>query len=289
MDNKSRIYLAILVVGMVLLYSPKLFGQDQDNADTINHRKNFPKKVEKVGSMPKRENFWIFFMAGQSNMAGRGFVEPGDTLPHPRILTLGHDGHWTLAKEPLHRGEPRLTGLDCGLAFGRELLKHLSDSIHIALIPCAVGGSSLAQWLGDSLHRGVYLWSNFKAKADIAAQYGEIKGVLWHQGEKDAKLGLVLPYGPGLIKLIDRFRAYLQDQLLPIIVGELGANLLDEQDQANRKAINSIVEEVAENDKNLIMVKTQDLTTHDHFHFDSQSLRIMGKRYAQAFLSLHPK
>ncbi|MEQ8808135.1 MAG: sialate O-acetylesterase, partial [Imperialibacter sp.] len=29
---------------------------------------------------------WVFVMAGQSNMAGRGIVEPQDTVTNPRIL-----------------------------------------------------------------------------------------------------------------------------------------------------------------------------------------------------------
>ncbi|MBK8280134.1 MAG: hypothetical protein IPK94_08490 [Saprospiraceae bacterium] len=39
-------------------------------------------------------------MAGQSNMAGRGLLEPEDTIPDPRIFTLDVSDHWVQAKSP---------------------------------------------------------------------------------------------------------------------------------------------------------------------------------------------
>ena len=34
----------------------------------------FPKRIETMSSSIKKENVWVFIMAGQSNMAGRGAV-----------------------------------------------------------------------------------------------------------------------------------------------------------------------------------------------------------------------
>lgn len=61
-------------------------------------------------------------------MAGRGMVEPADTTPDPRTFTINTGGDILVAKEPLHFYEPALAGLDCGLSFGKELLKHIPDS-----------------------------------------------------------------------------------------------------------------------------------------------------------------
>lgn len=44
---------------------------------------HFPVAVEKATSLPPKEKFYIYLLAGQSNMAGRGFVQPGDTLTSP--------------------------------------------------------------------------------------------------------------------------------------------------------------------------------------------------------------
>ena len=216
-------------------------------------------------------------------------AEPEDTLPHGRILTVTADRKWVFAKEPLHYYEPRLKGLDCGLAFGRELLEQVGDSIHIAMLPCAVGGSSIGQWLGDSLHRDVRLLSNLKGNVDFAQQYGVMKGILWHQGEKDARLGLTRSYQKNLKDLIALFRGYIQNDSVPVILGELGSNPSDQRDQKNRDAINRTVWNVAMEDKYVGVVSTQDLSKRDDDHFDSRSLRIMGKRYAQTFVSLKMK
>lgn len=78
--------------------------------------KNFPKSTVYVNSTPKKENLWVFVMAGQSNMAGRGFVEPMDTIQSKRILTINKNNQIIQAKEPLSIYEPAFIGLDCGLS-----------------------------------------------------------------------------------------------------------------------------------------------------------------------------
>src|SRR6187399_144272 len=88
----------------------------------------FPKRIEAMSNNIKKENVWVFIMAGQSNMAGRGAVEPEDTVPDKRILSINKDGGIIIAKEPLHFYEPERTGLDCGVSFAKALLKKTPDS-----------------------------------------------------------------------------------------------------------------------------------------------------------------
>jgi len=59
-----------------------------------------------------KKKTWVFILAGQSNMAGRGVVEAEDTITHPRIKTIDKNGNIILAKEPLHFYEPTMAGLD---------------------------------------------------------------------------------------------------------------------------------------------------------------------------------
>ncbi len=120
------------------------------NTETDERTQFFPTTEELVDKLPAKSQVWVFLMAGQSNMAGRGLVEPQDTISHSRILTINKVGKLIVAKEPLHFYEPSLTGLDCGLSFGKALLSHIPDSVSILLIPTAVGGSSISQWLGAS-------------------------------------------------------------------------------------------------------------------------------------------
>lgn len=247
----------------------------------------FPQQQELVKQMPEKENLWIFIMAGQSNMAGRGRVEPEDTLTNPRILSINQEKEWVVAKEPLHFYEPNLTGLDCGLSFGQELLRHVPDSISIALIPCAVGGSAIQQWLGDSTFRGVQLMHNFEEKVELAQQSGDIKGILWHQGESDATDELIPLYPAQLTKLLSIFRTYTGDTDLPVLMGELGPYSIPKEKQQRWNSINEAIHEFAASDPKIGVVSTHDLKHKgDRVHFDSESQRILGKRFAEKYLEI---
>jgi len=43
-------------------------------------------------SAQDKKKTWVFIMAGQSNMAGRGAVEAEDTITDPRIRTINRQG-----------------------------------------------------------------------------------------------------------------------------------------------------------------------------------------------------
>ena len=110
--------------------------------DYVNH---FPKIIDKPSPLPAKENFYIFILAGQSNMAGRGLVQSQDTVSSIQILSIDKTNEWVYAKEPLHYYEPERTGLDCGLSFAKKLSSLYGKKITIGLVPCAVGGSSIEQ------------------------------------------------------------------------------------------------------------------------------------------------
>lgn len=234
--------------------------------------------------IPIKDNIWVFLMAGQSNMAGRGIVEPMDTIINPRILCINGNGELILAKEPLNIYEPNLKGLDCGLSFSNELLQHIPDSVSILLIPTAIGGSSIDQWIGDSVHRNINLLSNFREKVKIAKNYGTIKGLLWHQGESDAKPLLVTNYSEKLSILFQKFRTIIENKKLPILTGEIGTFTADSTFQ---NFINSCIVNNVKKDKYAFLIQTDDLTDKgDQLHFDSKSQRKMGKRFAQKYLDI---
>ena len=52
----------------------------------------FSKRTEAMSTSINKENVWVFIMAGQSNMAGRGIVEPEDTVSDKRIFSINKDG-----------------------------------------------------------------------------------------------------------------------------------------------------------------------------------------------------
>lgn len=224
-------------------------------------------------------------MAGQSNMAGRGAVEAEDTISHSRIKTIDKNGNIILAKEPLHFYEPTMAGLDCGLSFAKALIRDCPDDVSILLIPAAVGGSNIRQWLGDSVHRGVKLLSNFKEKTTLAKQYGTIKGILWHQGEGDANEKGMPVYKENMQKLFGIFRSVAGKKKLPIILGELGS--FNKKSAMQFKQINQIIGEYASSDKHTAVIATADLDHNgDNLHFNAAGQREMGKRYAAAMIKL---
>lgn len=251
-------------------------------SQSVDRTQNFPKKVEVVSETKNKQNVWVFILAGQSNMAGRGFVEPGDTIPVKKVLAINKEEQLIIAKEPLHFYEPNLTGLDCGYSFGKALIKNIPDSVSVLLIPAAVGGSSINQWLGDSVHRNVKLFSNFLEKLAIGKQYGIIKAILWHQGESDANERDIPLYKKRLTELIVRFRFSAGDDSLPVLLGELGSF---SNDKENWKLINRAINEYSLQDRNTSVISTVDLEHKgDGIHFDSKGQRALGKRFAEAYL-----
>lgn len=234
-----------------------------------------------------KPNTWVFLLAGQSNMAGRGIIETQDTVTSDRIFTINAAGQLTRAKEPLHFYEPSRTGLDCGMSFAFELLKHIPDSVQLLIVPTAIGGSSLRQWTGDSLYRGVHLLSNFKEKAEWAKQYGTIKAILWHQGESDANDKDIPFFHQRLTNLFRMFRDITGDPNTPILLGELGS-YSETQDAWNK--INTLIREFPASDPRTTVVATADLKDNgDKVHFNAAGQRELGKRFAQTFLTIQRK
>lgn len=213
-------------------------------------------------------------------MAGRAFVEPKDTISNKRILSINSKNELIYAKEPLHFYEPTMTGLDIGMSFAEEMIKKTPDSISILLIPTAVGGSSIEQWIGNKKHRNVKLLDNFKNKIELAKNIGEIKGILWHQGESNANnKSSIKNYDKNLTTLFSKFRQFTENKQLPIIIGQLGnySNNKENWEKLNNKIIN-----YSKIDTNVKIVKTSNLTDRgDKLHFNSKSIRLLGKRYAE--------
>lgn len=237
--------------------------------------------------LPDSSRVWVFILAGQSNMAGRGLVESVDTVTHPRIFALQKDETVKPAREPLHFYEPRAAGLDCGMSFARALLQKIPDSISLLLIPAAVGGSSISQWLGDSVHRSVQLFSNFSQKLAIGQKKGTVKAILWHQGENDALSDTAIAlYPKRLAMLMAFFRSAAGNQKLPVLLGELGS-FSDKEVQW--QSINQAIHTCAETDAHCAVITTADLEHKgDKIHFNAEGQRTMGRRFAAAYFSISP-
>jgi hypothetical protein len=90
-------------------------------------------------------NLNVFLLIGQSNMAGRGRLDEVPSLQHAEV-SMFLDGRWIPAEEPLHTDKPDFAGIGLGMSFAVELATRAAIA-PIGLIPCAFGGTSLAEWM----------------------------------------------------------------------------------------------------------------------------------------------
>lgn len=228
----------------------------------------------------KKDNFHIYLLMGQSNMAGRGMLESQDTSTHPRVFMLDKNDAWVLAKDPVHFDKP-IAGVGLGLTFGKTMANQ-DDHIKIGLVPCAKGGSSINKWFKDSLHQATnsFPYNEMISKAKKALADGELKGILWHQGESDANSETnIEQYREKFYAMLDAIKNDLGIDHIPVVIGELGH--FTYANRPLRKEMNKALARLASNDKHIALVKADGLTHKgDSLHFDSESYRKLGKEYA---------
>lgn len=225
-----------------------------------------------------KDSLYCYIMAGQSNMAGRGRIEAQDTFTNPRILMMDSSDQLVIAKEPLHRYQQNIDGLDCGMSFAGTLLPVIHPRTQIAMIPCAIGSTSIEDWLGDSV-RVVPLYSNLIRRAAKAGLSGRLKGILWHQGEANAEDSTYKTYQAHLTAFIAKTRRDIGIADLPFFIGKIGSF----SKRIYRDSINAAIDRVALSVPRVSVIETNDLSGKpDSLHFDSKALRILGQRYARA-------
>lgn len=166
----------------------------------------------------------IFILAGQSNMVGEGGIVnyqwdgyvPPESASNPLILRLTDNLSWEEAREPLHLGTYQGTcGIGPGMPFANAVLKRNPGLGEIGLVPCAVGGTKISQWV-----RGTELYNRMltRARAAVSDGGGVFRALLWYQGESDtASNDDASMYKSRLVQFISDFRSDLQAPSLPVI------------------------------------------------------------------------
>ncbi|MES2240984.1 MAG: sialate O-acetylesterase [Bacteroidota bacterium] len=223
-------------------------------------------------------NFEVYLLVGQSNMSGRGKVEAKDQEVQENILMLDKTNNWVAAKDPMH-SDRDYTGVGPGISFAKAMLEG-QKKIKIGLIPCAWGGSPIKVWKPGAKYFNNFPYDEAIARAKIAIEKGQLKGILWHQGESDNDASKSVVYLQKLKELVANLRKDLNAPNLPFVAGEIGR--FNTEDYIN-KIVNTLPAEVA----NTAVVSSEGLTDKgDHLHFDSPSARELGKRYAVAMKKL---
>lgn len=223
----------------------------------------------------RKDDFHIYMLMGQSNMAGFDVIRPEDRLTHPRVFSLNYHFEWELARHPLHMGG----GTGLGLSFAMETA-NADDSITVGLVPCAVNGTQLSMW-----EKGGPLYHNAVRRAKLAMEKGTMKGILWHQGESDSYGNMARTYGDRFAQMISDFRNDLGDDKIPVVVGKLG--LFFEEEEHDAEIVNEFLENVHTQVPLSSCVSSDGLGhTGDYCHFNSESLCEFGVRYFTAMQEL---
>jgi hypothetical protein len=232
----------------------------------------------------RKEDFHLYLLIGQSNMAGRGAVPP-DQKPHPRVLKLDKENQWAPATEPLHFDKP-IAGAALGTSFAATMADAAPESVTIGLIPCAVGGTPLSRWEKDG-----DLWKQALARLEIARQHGTLKGILWHQGEADSTTSLAPTYGKRLAAMVSDLRTQISSPNMPFVAGHLGTFIVESNPNGTPnlwRKINEEIDSLPSNVPHAAVVPSEGLGHKgDRLHFDTAALRDFGKRYAEAMQRLH--
>ncbi len=220
----------------------------------------------------------LFLLIGQSNMAGRGKVTPADQQANPRIFMLDQACAWIPAKDPVHFDKPKVAGVGLCSEFARCVAAKAPEK-KVGLVPCAFGGTSMDQWKPDSA-----LYTNAVARMRVALKSGRLAGILWHQGEADSAAAKVATYPTRFAAMISQLRQDLDAKDVPVIVGEIGTF------RPTNAPFNAMLPNVAAAVPGCAVASAEGLGHGgDSTHFDSDALRLFGKRYFEAYEKLSRK
>lgn len=228
----------------------------------------------------------LYLLIGQSNMAGRGKLTAENRISSGRIYKLDAQGQWQQADEPIHF-DKKVAGVGLAASFARMVADRDKD-VKIGLIPCAVGGTRIDRWI-----EGGDLWSNAVSRTKVALKSGKLKAILFHQGETDAASEKnTLAWAGRFESMVKSLRREFGD--VPFIAGELGRYLEHYRDKRgktiNWEQINSALHGFNGKIDRFRVVSSKDLTANaDNLHFNAQSLREFGRRYAQALFDLRER
>ena len=236
-----------------------------------------------VAQQTSEKELHIYLLMGQSNMAGRGQVtEYYAKAGHPRVVMLNRAGEWVPAKHPLHFDKPKAAGVGPGLTFGVAMAEANPDVV-IGLVPCAVGGTSIAKWAPGAYDKNTdtHPYDDAEARIRQAMEAGVVKGVIWHQGEGDSNPTSADVYLGKLARLIDRVRTVVGNPDLPFVVGQL-ARYRDNYQLINKELVRlpGLITHTA-------VVSSEGLWHKgDGTHFDSPSAAEFGRRFAAGMLAM---
>ncbi len=258
-------------------------------------------------------DLWV--LAGQSNMVGAAAMR-GAGKADSRIKLFNLDNKWIPAQEPIHRLfeaeapvyrdlfltknvgvtpehfdqframslKKPLGTVGPGLFFARHLARYIPDQI--GLIPCAYGATGMADWSPDTKAKGGHsLYATMIERMRLAG--GNIKGVLWYQGESDAMSDATAQaYEPTFMRFMDAVRKDSGQPDLPFLTVQISRFALDYSLQAvGWEQVREAQRQACHHAKNLLMTSAIDLELGDAIHISYEAQQQLGKRFGEIALS----
>lgn len=254
-------------------------------------------------STARADHYDIYLIAGQSNCDGRGAVADlkgrlanwADPQPDVKIAyscsklrgpVLSTGGFVPL--QPGYSVAPgkRPKALPSGtfgpeVAFGRGIADGLPKR-KVALVKYAEGGTSLARNWNPDAKDGLYaafvtFTRDSLAELKKQGHTATIRGMIWHQGESDAKLSAE-EYQRRLTGFIAAVREEFDIPKLPFGIGAV-------IDNGQRDSILAAQKATADTVPGAFLVEVNGLTSHDRgTHFDAKSQLMLGQRFADGMI-----
>ncbi len=232
--------------------------------------------------------FHVFLLVGQSNMAGRAKMEAVDKVPiKGAFLWNIKKKKWEPALPPYnryspHAKKPSMQRLNPGPSFVREYIK-ANPGVSVGIIRPVRGGTRIEHWKKGETKPWSLFDTAVKATREALKAGGELKGILWHQGEGNSSPTRVPKYPAQLKQLIADFRADFKEQNLPFVFSQIG------QFNPEYAAFNKMITQQSKAISQTACIVTDNLKNRDKAHFNTDGQRALGKRYAKAMLVLLKK
>lgn len=220
---------------------------------------------------------------GQSNMAGRGPLDDAarDTLDG--VWLFDAEGRFAPAVEPLNRystvrKELGMQQVGPAGSFASAFVG--ATGRPVGLVVNARGGTSIDEWIGP---KGQLLDAAL-ARLRAAQAWGDVAGVLWHQGEADA--AHPQRYEARLRLLVERLRAELEAPQLPFVFGQIARWNWTRRPEGTAP-FNAMLRELHLPHTACVGSEgLEPMKDESDPHFSAASQRELGRRYAEALLRL---
>ena len=260
----------------------------------------------------------VWVLAGQSNMQGAGPLKRTQAADED-VWCFSSAGNWEPAQEPLHRlwesyakahqnlmrpapgtegseisdeeyarrdDENRTHGAGLGIAFANAWRAATGNPTGV--IAAAHGGTSLDHWHQNLKSEGTE--SLYGAMLDrIKRAGGNLKGILWYQGESDTGEGIYATYAERFDAWVQAVRRDTGRPDLPVLVVQLSRLVIPDDAPEAAKAWEAIREAqrtLPERTANTDVAPAIDLDLSDNIHVGTPGLIRLGQRLARQALAL---